>query len=435
VNVEELGSNTNVQLHNEETTQVDHVDDNNDDPISKRTDGFEAIYPPPSQQSVLSALQNETLSNVQVQRRIDDDYDQHVIQSETKQRSIFVSDHTFKSSYRNRRYSRKQSLPRNRNSIQSVTQNKHDDSSTFIQSPPPIHETNLEIASDDRTAIESPLIASLHQHEHQTIDDEMVPVTTDQDQFSDCTNNIASTTDMLNEIVNVNQPNKALIDTIAEATTSKSVSEDKKAQDDRYGDSHVVRHTNDIDNEKHYVDEEAAKENVESMISTAEARDIVANAINNHKKDCINNTDTNICTPSKKRRQSAILDESTTIEITPNSRKKNKAIVPFQDRQCPPILHRLDTPPMILCQLSDPANSAGVLPIRSVRVNKQIWKHLKSHQMDGVKFMWQNCFSDFAYYKSGKTDHCGGCILAHNMGLVRAGAPFSLILTMLHCSL
>jgi SNF2 family DNA or RNA helicase len=33
---------------------------------------------------------------------------------------------------------------------------------------------------------------------------------------------------------------------------------------------------------------------------------------------------------------------------------------------------------------------------------------LKKHQVEGIEFMWRNCFED---------EISGGCVLAHNMGL------------------
>jgi SNF2 family DNA or RNA helicase len=42
-------------------------------------------------------------------------------------------------------------------------------------------------------------------------------------------------------------------------------------------------------------------------------------------------------------------------------------------------------------------------------------KVLKPHQVEGVHFMWQNSFSDFAKYFKGNAEQIGGCILAHNM--------------------
>jgi hypothetical protein len=73
---------------------------------------------------------------------------------------------------------------------------------------------------------------------------------------------------------------------------------------------------------------------------------------------------------------------------------------------------------IVLCSLSDPPNSDGIQPIRTIRVNQKLSKHLKPHQVEGVKFMWRNCFSDFAFHPQGRPDQIGGCILAHNMGLV-----------------
>jgi hypothetical protein len=74
----------------------------------------------------------------------------------------------------------------------------------------------------------------------------------------------------------------------------------------------------------------------------------------------------------------------------------------------------------LLCARSGAPNSEGIQPIRTVRLHQQLLKHLKPHQLEGVKFMWRNSFSDFAYYQKGRPDQSGGCILAHYMGLVSA---------------
>jgi hypothetical protein len=55
--------------------------------------------------------------------------------------------------------------------------------------------------------------------------------------------------------------------------------------------------------------------------------------------------------------------------------------------------------------------------VRTVTVAKPFVKILKPHQIEGIKFIWENAFSDFAYCKDGDPTKVGGCILAHNMGL------------------
>jgi hypothetical protein len=55
--------------------------------------------------------------------------------------------------------------------------------------------------------------------------------------------------------------------------------------------------------------------------------------------------------------------------------------------------------------------------VRTVTVAEPFVKILKSHQIEGIKFIWENAFSDFECCKDGDSTKVGGCILAHNMGL------------------
>lgn len=48
---------------------------------------------------------------------------------------------------------------------------------------------------------------------------------------------------------------------------------------------------------------------------------------------------------------------------------------------------------------------------QKITVHEKISGVLKSHQIAGVKFMFQACFEAYAENKYG------GCILAHSMGL------------------
>lgn len=49
-----------------------------------------------------------------------------------------------------------------------------------------------------------------------------------------------------------------------------------------------------------------------------------------------------------------------------------------------------------------------------ITVDEKLAEHLKPHQKDGIKFMWNACFesSDVLNESTG-----GGCILAHCMGV------------------
>jgi hypothetical protein len=70
---------------------------------------------------------------------------------------------------------------------------------------------------------------------------------------------------------------------------------------------------------------------------------------------------------------------------------------------------------LFLCSTS--LQGAEKPTVRIVTVAKPFVKILKPHQIEGIKFIWENAFSDFAHCKSGDPTKVGGCILAHNMGL------------------
>jgi hypothetical protein len=70
---------------------------------------------------------------------------------------------------------------------------------------------------------------------------------------------------------------------------------------------------------------------------------------------------------------------------------------------------------LVLCSTS--LDDVEKPTVRTVTVAKPFVKILKPHQIEGIKFIWENAFSDFAYCKYGNPAKVGGCILAHNMGL------------------
>lgn len=53
--------------------------------------------------------------------------------------------------------------------------------------------------------------------------------------------------------------------------------------------------------------------------------------------------------------------------------------------------------------------------IRTITIAEPLAKVLKSHQVEGVRFIWRNTFSDLAYTDASHDDvgNVGGCILAH----------------------
>jgi SNF2 family DNA or RNA helicase len=55
--------------------------------------------------------------------------------------------------------------------------------------------------------------------------------------------------------------------------------------------------------------------------------------------------------------------------------------------------------------------------------------HTAVSQVEGVRFIWKNSFSDFETNKLGNAESASGCLLAHNMGLGKSLT----VLSVLHC--
>lgn len=63
----------------------------------------------------------------------------------------------------------------------------------------------------------------------------------------------------------------------------------------------------------------------------------------------------------------------------------------------------------------DPEGDSWILPdgggdgtrIRSVSVDNRLAGKLKSHQKEGVKFIWRNCFLDYAFHAEGSESEIG----------------------------
>lgn len=66
--------------------------------------------------------------------------------------------------------------------------------------------------------------------------------------------------------------------------------------------------------------------------------------------------------------------------------------------------------------LCDNCRLDGGNGMRSVKIATLLSSQLKSFQVMGIKFIWDNCFSDFETKIDGDESLVGGCILAHHMG-------------------
>ncbi|CAI5470907.1 unnamed protein product [Closterium sp. Yama58-4] len=76
------------------------------------------------------------------------------------------------------------------------------------------------------------------------------------------------------------------------------------------------------------------------------------------------------------------------------------------------------------------AGSATALSEPAVRIHPFLSECLKDHQVEGVRFMWQNCIHSMALVQSG--DPGFGCILAHSMGLGKTLQVISFVHTVLN---
>lgn len=65
--------------------------------------------------------------------------------------------------------------------------------------------------------------------------------------------------------------------------------------------------------------------------------------------------------------------------------------------------------------------------VRTVVVATKLVNSLMPHQMAGITFMWENCFSDFACTARGNESLVGGCVLAHHMGLGKSLSTIALL--------
>jgi hypothetical protein len=73
----------------------------------------------------------------------------------------------------------------------------------------------------------------------------------------------------------------------------------------------------------------------------------------------------------------------------------------------------------------------GSRPVRTVTVASFLVDHLKQHQIDGIRFLWKNCFFDFAHSQNGDPSQIGGAVLAHHMGLGKSLQTIALIYTLM----
>lgn len=66
-----------------------------------------------------------------------------------------------------------------------------------------------------------------------------------------------------------------------------------------------------------------------------------------------------------------------------------------------------------------------------IEVDRALAEHLKDHQADGIKFMWDNCFESVERIRKGDSPDTGGCVLAHCMGLGKTLQVISLLNTVM----
>ena len=404
-----------------------------------RSDGFASNYPRPSEKSILTAMENESeLLNVRVNCHFSEDQDQTSIYAETTRRTITVRDNMTTTHSRNRRGSRSSRTltdsavleTTRRIDMNTVDHVGNDDSNSTAATNHPVLQKNCDPIKNHGK--------SKRNKNDDTVETDIVipascplPSPIHHEQFYDCTAEISEdpTNTSLNMMLQAKTPNKDTFDhdTAAMDDMETAPNATPLNKENSNGDGLVDRDvlTTPPRRSTEPVSCRTSSENgVQDMDLTTTVLGIVAKALTPSK---LSSQLISLATTNKKRQQSVALKEPPNVNDTPSKKKIKqiaaKTTTPTRLQDPTEVTHQIQLqgqhPPMILCQTSDAPNKEGKIPIRTVRVTKKLWSSLKPHQIEGIRFMWRNCFADLAYYDEGNTAHCGGCILAHNMGLVR----------------
>ena len=453
-NVEELDSDSDLP------SQYPNRDEGTEtlSALQMRSDGFALNVPRPSHQSILSAIQHESeLLKVQVKCHITEDQDEQYIYAETTRRTILVRDSSTTKRRRNRRSSDRSSqtnhsTPEGTTPTDPSSFDQGDKNTTSVFSNGPTTQKNFDSImernkSDTSEAVDGPL------EDNDIVaaeTDANIPASctspTNDDQFYDCTTDPVDPIDNSMEGIaqmetSQTDPNKDVVDdmgTSLDATPWTPKKDPNKVEDDdmesaleatpwttlddKNGDESVDRDV--VSTPSRQATESSSKNGEQEVNMEQTVLGIVTKALTPSQ---LSSRIISIATSNKKRLQASSLMEPPNVNDTPLKKKKKqtaaKTVSSTRVQDPTDVTYQIPVqgqhPPMILCQSSDAPNKDGKSPIRTVRVSKKLWAPLKPHQIEGVRFMWRNCFADFAYYEKGNTAQCGGCILAHNMGLVR----------------
>jgi SNF2 family DNA or RNA helicase len=89
-----------------------------------------------------------------------------------------------------------------------------------------------------------------------------------------------------------------------------------------------------------------------------------------------------------------------------------------------------------LCGADEDSDAATKSKKRTITIASPLAKILKTHQREGIDFIFRNTFADFAFVEKDDAEKAktkiGGCILAHNMGLGKSLSCVALLHALFH---
>jgi SNF2 family DNA or RNA helicase len=89
-----------------------------------------------------------------------------------------------------------------------------------------------------------------------------------------------------------------------------------------------------------------------------------------------------------------------------------------------------------LCGVDEDSDAVTKSKKRTITIASPLAKILKTHQREGIDFMFRNTFADFAFVEKDDAEKAktsiGGCILAHNMGLGKSLSCVALLHALFH---
>lgn len=136
-----------------------------------------------------------------------------------------------------------------------------------------------------------------------------------------------------------------------------------------------------------------------------------------HPREAVSTPDKQLAAPALAKTSSQQSANSVTPRrklVTPSLAPRPAPVLPTErvfanQRSQPAKSASFEGSNLILCSESE--ETGGVKNVRTVAVAPALANVLKPHQIEGVKFIWGNCLSDFACNVKGDERSVGGCIL------------------------